>query len=81
MNNSLVAMTVAMMFSTPALAQSWLLTDAESGMEEGNWSISSQQLKLDGQPFSIEQKVLHGGKQEGSKILVIHSKEDRKSVV
>ncbi|MDU2731910.1 MAG: aldose 1-epimerase family protein [Mixta calida] len=73
MNNSLVAMTVAMMFSTPALAQSWLLTDAESGMEEGNWSISSQQLKLDGQPFSIEQKVLHGGKQEGSKVITLRS--------
>ena len=73
MNNSLVVMTVAMMFSTPALAQSWLLTDAESGMEEGNWSISSQQLKLDGQPFSIEQKVLHGGKQEGSKVITLRS--------
>ena len=67
MNNSLVVMTVAMMFSTPALAQSWLLTDAESGMEEGNWSISSQQLKLDGQPFSIEQKFCTVASRKGRK--------------
>ena len=73
MKKTLVAMTVATLFSTPALAQSWLLTDAESGMDKGNWTISSQQLKLQGQPFSIEQKVLHGGKQEGSKVITLRS--------
>ncbi|MDR7343701.1 hypothetical protein J2X14_002121 [Pantoea alhagi] len=73
MKKTLVAITVATLFSTPVLAQSWLLTDSESGMEKGNWAISSQQLKLDGQPFSIEQKVLHGGKQEGSKVITLRS--------
>ncbi|MDK8008836.1 DUF4432 family protein, partial [Escherichia coli] len=32
-------------------------------------------MKIKEHNFSIEQKVLHGGKQEGSKILVIHSKD------
>lgn len=73
MKKTLVAMTIATLFSTPALAQSWLLTDAENGVEKGNWAISSQQLKLEGQPFSIEQKVLHGGKQEGSKVITLRS--------
>lgn len=56
-----------------AAAQSWLLTDAESGVEKGNWQVDSQQLKLSGERFSIEQKVLHGGKQEGSKVLILTS--------
>ncbi len=59
--------------SGQAAAQSWLLTDAESGVEKGNWQVDSQQLKLSGERFSIEQKVLHGGKQEGSKVLILTS--------
>lgn len=56
-----------------AAAQSWLLTDAESATEKGNWQVDSQQLKLPGERFSIQQKVLHGGKQEGSKVLTLTS--------
>ncbi|MDU2191377.1 MAG: aldose 1-epimerase family protein [Klebsiella pneumoniae] len=37
--------------------------------------MNSDQLKVKDHAFSIEQKVLHGGKQEGSKILTIHSKD------
>ena len=44
-------------------------------MDKGNWQINSDQLKVKDHAFSIEQKVLHGGKQEGSKILTIHSKD------
>lgn len=51
-----------------------MLTSAESSVEKGNWKISSDELKINDQTFSIEQKVLHGGKQEGSKVIIISSK-------
>lgn len=70
-----LAFTVlAVLISGHAAAKTWVLTSAESGVEKGNWKISSDELKFQGQPFSIEQKVLHGGKQEGSKVIVISSK-------
>ncbi|KYP87652.1 thioredoxin [bacteria symbiont BFo1 of Frankliniella occidentalis] len=74
MKKSVLAGCVLAILSGQAAAQSWLLMDAESGTEKGNWQISSQQLKLAGESFSIEQKVLHGGKQEGSKVLTLTSK-------
>jgi len=74
MKKTLLAGVVMAVISGQAAAQSWLLTDAETSTEKGNWQVSSQQLKLGGESFSIEQKVLHGGKQEGSKVLTITSK-------
>lgn len=74
MKKTLLAGVVMAVISGQAAAQSWLLTDAESSTEKGNWQVNSQQLKLAGESFSIEQKVLHGGKQEGSKVLTITSK-------
>ncbi|MFK8260201.1 aldose 1-epimerase family protein [Erwinia sp. AnSW2-5] len=74
MKKTLLAGVVMAVISGQAAAQSWLLTDAESSTEKGNWQVNSQQLKLAGENFSIEQKVLHGGKQEGSKVLTITSK-------
>ncbi|MEL2319362.1 DUF4432 domain-containing protein, partial [Klebsiella pneumoniae] len=44
------------------------------GIDKVNWQNNSDQLKMKEKAFSIEQKVLQGGKQEGSKILTIHSK-------
>nr|CBX82572.1 hypothetical protein EAIL5_3752 [Erwinia amylovora ATCC BAA-2158] len=73
MKKSVLAGVVMAVISGHAAAQSWLLTDAESGVEKGNWQVDSQQLKLSGERFSIEQKVLHGGKQEGSKVLILTS--------
>lgn len=74
MKKRLLAGLVFAAISAQASAQTWLLTDAESSTEKGNWQVSSQQLKLPGESFSIEQKVLHGGKQEGSKVLTVTSK-------
>ncbi|MEN5017482.1 aldose 1-epimerase family protein [Erwinia sp. Eh17-17] len=74
MKKTLLAGVVMAVISGQAAAQTWLLTDAETSTEKGNWQVSSQQLKLAGESFSIEQKVLHGGKQEGSKVLTITSK-------
>ena len=70
-----LALTVlAVLISGNVAAKTWVLTNAEDSVDKGNWSISSDQLKVKDQHFSIEQKVLHGGKQEGSKIIVISSK-------
>ena len=64
-----LALTVlAVMVSGQAAAKTWVLTSAEQGMDKGNWTLSSDELKINDKTFSIEQKVLHGGKQEGSKI-------------
>lgn len=71
-----LALTVlAILVSGQAAAKTWVLTNAERGTDKGNWKISSDELNINDKPFSIEQKVLHGGKQEGSKILVITSQD------
>ncbi|MBZ4256230.1 aldose 1-epimerase family protein, partial [Mycobacterium tuberculosis] len=75
MKKTLVLTTIALLVSGSAAAKTWALTNAEEGMDKGNWQITSDQLKVKDHAFSIEQKVLHGGKQEGSKILTIHSKD------
>ena len=61
---------LAVLVSGHAAAKTWVLTSAESGVEKGNWKISSDELKINDRTFSIEQKVLHGGKQEGSKVII-----------
>lgn len=64
--------TAAMLvISAPVMAKTWVLTDAEKSTEQGNWKISSSQLKIKNSQFSVEQKILHGGKQEGTKVLTI----------
>ena len=75
MKKTLVLTAIALLVSGSAAAKTWVLTSAEEGMDKGNWQISSDQLKVKDHTFSIEQKVLHGGKQEGSKILTIRSKD------
>ncbi|MEJ4046561.1 aldose 1-epimerase family protein [Erwinia sp. SLM-02] len=74
MKKRLLAGVITALICGQASAQSWLLTDAETSVEKGNWQVNSQKLKLSGENFSIQQKVLHGGKQEGSKVLTITSK-------
>lgn len=75
MKKILTLSTLALLISAPAMAQTWVLTGAENGTEQGNWQISSDKLNIKDSHFSIEQKVLHGGKQEGSKVLIISSKD------
>lgn len=73
MKKTLLLTSLALLVSAHASAQTWVLTNAEKGTDKGDWRITSQQLNLKGAPFSIEQKVLHGGKQEGSKIITLAS--------
>ncbi|MDU5782271.1 MAG: aldose 1-epimerase family protein [Pantoea sp.] len=74
MKKALLAGMVMAAISGQAAAQTWVLTDAEAGTDKGNWQVDSKELKLSGDAFSLQQKVLHGGKQEGSKVLTITSK-------
>ncbi|MDW8847318.1 aldose 1-epimerase family protein [Erwinia sp. MMLR14_017] len=75
MKTKLVLTMLAVMISGQAAAKTWVLTSAEAGTEKGDWKISSEELNIKDKAFSIEQKVLHGGKQEGSKVIVISSKD------
>ncbi|RYC40453.1 aldose 1-epimerase family protein [Pectobacterium zantedeschiae] len=75
----LLAMGITLALTSWQLsAQTFVLTDAESSVEKGNWQISSDALKIKNQHFSIEQKVLHGGRQEGSKVITITSQDGLK---
>ena len=75
MKKALILSTLALLVSGQVAAKTWVLTSTESNIELGNWQVSSEKLNVKGQPFSIEQKVLHGGKQEGSKVIVIKSQD------
>ncbi|KAG7299015.1 hypothetical protein JYU34_017490 [Plutella xylostella] len=73
MINKLLTVCVMASISRESSAQRWLLTDTETSTEKVDWKITSEDLKLSGASFSIEQKVLRGGKQEGSKVLTVTS--------
>ncbi|ALE96987.1 MULTISPECIES: aldose 1-epimerase family protein [Serratia] len=75
MKKTWVMAVFSALISGQVAAQSWVLTSAEDGVEKGNWKISSEALKVKDKTFSIEQKVLHGGKQEGSKVVIIRSED------
>ncbi len=74
MKKRVILSALALLISGPAMAKTWVLTSAEGGTEQGNWRITSDQLNIKDQQFSIEQVVLHGGKQEGSKVIKLSSK-------
>lgn len=72
--NKLTVLSLAIsLISWYAGAQTIVLTDSENGIELGNWRIDSSQLKIPAPRFSLQQQVLHGGKQEGSKVLTLTS--------
>ena len=56
-----------------ANAHTFVLTDTTRNIEQGNWHIDNARLGVKSAPFRIEQTVLHGGRQEGSKRLTITS--------
>lgn len=74
MKKQILAGVILALLSGHAAAKTWVLTDVDSNTELGNWQVNSSQLKASGDAFSIEQKVLLGGKQEGSKVITLTSK-------
>lgn len=73
MNKSLTASVSPALVSYKGSSKIFTLTSSEHNIEVGNWKIDSTQLGILDTYFTVEQKVLHGGKQEGSKIIVITS--------
>lgn len=61
------------LISCAVSAQTIVLTDTEKGIEQGNWQTDSKKLNITGAGFSLQQQVLHGGKQEGSKVITLSS--------
>ena len=44
MKKTLVLTTIALLVSGSAVAKTWVLTNAEEGIDKGNWQINSDQL-------------------------------------
>lgn len=59
--------------SSSAFAKEFVLIDNEKGIATGNWSISDKDVNAKGTPFSVQNSVLKGGKQEGSEVITISS--------
>lgn len=55
-------------------AAEFVLSDATTGSDVGNWKVSSESLGIQSKtPFTLEKRRLHGGKQEGVDILLINN--------
>ena len=59
--------------SYTASAKEFVLTDNDKGIDKGNWSVTSENLGITGEKFTIQNTVLKGGKQDGSQLLTITS--------
>lgn len=71
---TLIAVSISIsLISWGASAQTIVLTDNEKGIEQGNWQTNNQKLNITGANFSLRQQVLHGGKQEGSRVITLTS--------
>lgn len=56
--------------------KSFILTSSLYNIELGNWKLDQHQLNIKDVQFSIQQVCLHGGKQEGSKLIIIQCPDD-----
>lgn len=52
-----------------------VLTDTESNIESGDWKVDGKNIDGSKGSWSVEQTVLHGGRQEGSKLLKIKTEK------
>lgn len=59
--------------SMTANAKEFVLTDSEKNIKQGKWFISSKDLGIKSEIFSVENVILKGGKQEGTELLTIKS--------
>jgi hypothetical protein len=78
MMKKMLVVALSLLSAAPLMAKTWVLTDSEANLELGNWKAGSEALKIKDKKFTVEQKVLHGGKQEGSKIIEIKSADGLK---
>ncbi|SHE44416.1 aldose 1-epimerase family protein [Vibrio gazogenes] len=69
-------LVAALLIAAPGLvnAAQYVLTDATANIDVGAWKVTNKDLGIQ-QPFSIEKRQLHGGKQMGVETLVINNGE------
>ena len=68
--------------STNAFSKDFILTSSADNLEVSSWEINSTDLGLTGAPsFSVVKKTLHGGKQEGSTLITIDTKDLQVSLI
>jgi hypothetical protein len=72
MEKIIAAASLLSLVVTPVLAKEFVLSDAAMGKDVGDWSITSKDLGIVTE-FSVSQKVLHGGKQEGVRVIDINN--------
>ena len=66
--------------ANPALARDWVLLDASKAPQ--NWHITSHELeRKTAKPFSVDLRLLHGGRQEGVAIIDVDTGAMKISVV
>lgn len=53
------------------MTQCWTITNTSTNVELGNWSMPNDAASQ----VSVSQSVLHGGKQEGSRLIVVKTKD------
>ena len=59
--------------SYSASAKDFLVTDDEKSLQKGNWYITNKDVSPDAPPFTVQNLILKGGKQEGSELLTVKS--------
>ncbi len=83
MKKTLLSLSIsALLLSPAAFAKDFVLTDVADNTEVANWTVSSNELGLKDAPaFTVTKKTLHGGKQEGSTLITIESKDLQVSLI
>ncbi|HXP97808.1 MAG TPA: aldose 1-epimerase family protein, partial [Telmatospirillum sp.] len=81
MKKAILSVSV-LLFSAPVFAKDFVLTDVATNTEQANWQTTSEELGLTDAPaFSVTKKTLHGGKQEGSTLITIDTKDLQVSLI
>ena len=83
MKKTLLSLSISALLLSPVVfAKDFVLTDTVDNIEQTNWKITSDELGLKDAPnFTVTKKTLHGGKQEGSTLITIDTKDLQVSVI
>lgn len=63
---------VALFFTSAVYGKEYVLTDSDTGASRSQFTMSNKDFAASRSPnWTVEKRVLHGGKQEGSELIVI----------